>query len=62
MSESKSAVAAAERANVSQAAEASAATASAGVEGQAQGVRMKVAAGIRSATTAFRPPPLVLRC
>jgi hypothetical protein len=46
MSESKSAVAAAERANVSQAAaEASAATASAGVEGQAQGVRMKVAGG-----------------
>ncbi len=44
MSESKSAVEAAERANVSQAApEASAATASAGVEGQAQGVRMKVA-------------------
>ena len=44
MSELKSAVAAAERANVSQAAaEASAATASAGVEGQAQGVRMKVA-------------------
>ena len=44
MSESKSAVAAAERANVSQAAaEGSAATASAGVEGQAQGVRMKVA-------------------
>jgi hypothetical protein len=46
MSESKSAVAAAERANVSQAAaEASAATASAGVEGQAQGVRIKVAGG-----------------
>jgi hypothetical protein len=44
MSESKSAVAAAERANVSQAAaEGSAATASAGVEGQVQGVRMKVA-------------------
>ena len=44
MSELKSAVAAAERANVSQAAaEGSAATASAGVEGQAQGVRMKVA-------------------
>jgi hypothetical protein len=44
LSESKSAVAAAERANVSQgAAEGSAATASAGVEGQAQGVRMKVA-------------------
>ena len=46
LSESKSAVAAAERANVSQAAaEASAATASAGVEGQAQGGRMKVAGG-----------------
>ena len=46
LSELKSAVAAAERANVSQAAaEASAATASAGVEGQAQGVRMKVAGG-----------------
>ena len=44
LSESKSAVAAAERANVSQAsAEGSAATASARVEGQAQGVRMKVA-------------------
>ena len=44
MSESKSAVAAAERANVSQgAAEGLAATASAGVEGQAEGVRMKVA-------------------
>ena len=43
LSESKSAVAAAERANVSQAAEASAA--SAGVEGQAQGGRMKVAGG-----------------
>jgi hypothetical protein len=42
LSESKSAVAAAERANVS-AAEGSAETASAGVEGQAQGVRMKVA-------------------
>jgi hypothetical protein len=43
LSESKSAVAAAERANVSQAAaEGPAATASAGVEGQAQGVRMKV--------------------
>jgi hypothetical protein len=40
LSESKSAVAAAERANVSQAAEASAA--SAGVEGQAQGVRTRV--------------------
>jgi hypothetical protein len=46
MSESKSAVAAAERANISQAAaEGSAATASAGVEGQAQGGRMKVAGG-----------------
>jgi hypothetical protein len=44
MSESTSAVAAAERANVSRAAaEGSVATASAGVEGQAQGVRMKVA-------------------
>ena len=44
LSEAKSAVAAAERANVSQAAaEGSAATASAEVEGQAQGVRMKVA-------------------
>ena len=44
MSESKSAVAAAERANVSQAAaEGSAATASAGVEAQRQGVRIKVA-------------------
>jgi TolA-binding protein len=42
LSESKSAVAAAERANVSQAA---AATASVGVEGQAQGGRMKVAGG-----------------
>jgi hypothetical protein len=42
LSESKSAVAAAESANVSQAA---AATASAGVEGQAQGGRMKVAGG-----------------
>jgi len=42
LSESKSAVAAAERANVSQAAEAPAASASAGVEGQAQGVRMKI--------------------
>jgi hypothetical protein len=40
LSESKSAVAAAERANVSQAAEASAT--SAGVEGQAQGVRTRV--------------------
>ena len=44
LSESKSAVAAAERANVSQAA-AEASTASAGVEGQAQGGRMKVAGG-----------------
>jgi len=44
LSESKSAVAAAERANVSQAsAEGSAATGSPRVEGQAQGVRMKVA-------------------
>jgi hypothetical protein len=44
LSESKSAVAAAERANVSQAAaEGSTATASAGVEGQAEDVRMKVA-------------------
>ena len=44
LSESKSAVAAAERANGSQAsAEGPAATASAGVEGQAQGVRTKVA-------------------
>ena len=44
MSKSKSAVTAAERANVSRAAsEGSAATASAGVEGQAQGVRMKIA-------------------
>ena len=44
MSESKSAVAAAERANVPQAAaEGSASTASAGVEGQAESVRMKVA-------------------
>jgi len=45
LSESKSAVAAAERVNVSQAAEASAESASTGVEGQAQGVRMKVAGG-----------------
>ena len=44
MSESKSAVAAAERANVSQAAaEGAAATPSIGVEGQAQRVRMKIA-------------------
>ena len=44
MSESKSAVAAAERANVSQAtAEGAAATASAGVDGQAQDMRMRVA-------------------
>jgi hypothetical protein len=44
MSESTSAVAAAERANISQAtAEGLAPTASAGVEGQAEGVRMKVA-------------------
>jgi hypothetical protein len=43
LSESKSAVAAAERANVSQAADASAASASTGAEGQAQGVRMKIA-------------------
>ena len=44
ISESKSAVAAAERANVSQAtAEGAAATASAGVEGQAQDTRMRVA-------------------
>jgi hypothetical protein len=62
LSESKSAVAAAGRANVSHVAEASAESASTGVEGQAQGVRMKVAGGIRSASTAFRPPPLVLRC
>jgi hypothetical protein len=43
MSESKSAVAAAERANISPAADGSDAAASAGAEGQAQGVRMKVA-------------------
>jgi hypothetical protein len=47
LSESKSAVAAAERANVSQAAEAPAASPSAGVEGQAKGVRIKVAGGDR---------------
>ena len=45
LSESKSAIAAAERVNVSQAAEASAESASTGVEGQAQGVRIKVAGG-----------------
>jgi hypothetical protein len=43
LSESKSAITAAERANGSQVAEASAASASAGVEGQAEGVRIKVA-------------------
>jgi hypothetical protein len=43
LSESKSAITAAERANGSQVAEASAASASAGVEGQAEGLRIKVA-------------------
>jgi hypothetical protein len=43
LSESKSAITAAERANESQVAEASAASASAGVEGQAEGLRIKVA-------------------
>jgi hypothetical protein len=43
LSESKSAITAAERANGSQVAEASAVSASAGVEGQAEGLRIKVA-------------------
>jgi hypothetical protein len=62
MSESKSAVAAAERANVSQAAaEGSAATASAGVEGQVQGVRRKVA-GVDQKRNYRIQAASVLRC
>ena len=60
MSESKSAVAAAERATISQAA--AEATANAGVEGQAQGVRMKVAGVDQKRNYRIQAASLVLRC